>query len=44
MHKPVMVIKIGGNQLDEPGFIESLITAIKARQQTHACVLVQRWR
>jgi acetylglutamate kinase len=40
MKKPYLVIKIGGNQLAEPGFIGQLAESIKAYQVDYAPILV----
>lgn len=34
------IIKIGGNELAAPGFIQGLITAIKEQQKNYSCILV----
>jgi acetylglutamate kinase len=40
MKKPYLVIKIGGNELAEPGFIEQLAATIRANQADFAPILV----
>lgn len=40
MKKPYKIIKIGGNELAAPGFIQGLISAIKEQQKEYACILV----
>lgn len=40
MSKPTLVIKIGGNELNDPAFVQQLAEAIKAHQQNSNCILV----
>ena len=40
MKKPYMIIKIGGNELEIPGFIQQLAESIKEYQKGHTCILV----
>ncbi len=40
MNKPFLVIKIGGNELDEQGFIKDLSGEIKRLQKDYACMVV----
>lgn len=40
MNKPIQVIKIGGNELATPGFVQHLAETIKEQQNTFACILV----
>ncbi len=40
MKKPIQVIKIGGNELSVPGFVQHLAEVIKEQQKRFACILV----
>ena len=40
MKRPYKIIKIGGNELAAPGFIQGLVEAIKEQQKEYACILV----
>ncbi len=40
MKKPYKIIKIGGNELAAPGFIQGLSAVIKEQQKEYACILV----
>lgn len=40
MSRPVIVIKVGGNELASPGFISGLVESVTALQKDRACVLV----
>jgi len=40
MNKPFKIIKIGGNELSSPEFIQGLSLAIKEEQEKYACILV----
>jgi acetylglutamate kinase len=40
MHSAPVVIKVGGNDLSSPGFVEALAEAVAQRSQKLACVVV----
>jgi len=40
MRKPYRIIKIGGNEIAEPGFTHQLATAINKQQAENACIVV----
>ena len=40
MNKPFKIIKIGGNELSSPEFIQGLSLAIKEEQKKYACILI----